>query len=444
MAYQQLKPDSEQMEEMLFPEKGIDVHYQEEMRTPDTTGMGNNVRAYESLTQRNRGGMRAGITKYMQGQVSGTNLIQHITSITTTSGEALSWAFEGIDFGDAGYLGIDDGPAGFSGVPDGPPFGGGGGYQPSNSFQNDRNLALALTPDVTTMPADGSTTSVTVAAERQTGAVAIGVTVTLHTNPSGRPGDGVAILTDSVGEAIFTVSDTIVESVDYTGTSGTAVSNTESINYTGTPSIALVQDTGSFGGADPVATFTFTANVKAGSLIIIPVLTLSVGSGKTVTLSDSLGNTYQQAAGYAEVESVVSPGTFLNVSLWYAVGSSAGPCTVTVTRSGGAPYTFAPIGGYEYKNAVAFDSASSNTGTAAATFTTGSINVNFANSLIFSVIRDLNGAPAGFTYNAPAVGLNNGTAQILPTGSTQAVTATPTNPSPNQIYAAVGASFSPP
>lgn len=296
MAHKELKP-GEQLEEMLFPEKGIDLHFQEEMRTPDTANMGNNVRAYESLTQRNRGGQRAGISKYMHSQVSGDNLIQHITSIVSTSGEALSWAFEGIDFGDAGYLGIDSGPAGLSGVITGPMFGGGGGYQPSFSFQNTRNLVLTITPADPIVPADGTSTIINLVAENGLGAPAGSVIATLHTNPAGRPGDGVQVMTNSLGLAFWNVSDTTVETVDYTATAnspqGLVTSNTATIDYQISAVLTLVGSAPTVPADGTTATLTVTA-LNAGVPIVGLAVTLNTSpGGKTgdgvVMITDGAG-----------------------------------------------------------------------------------------------------------------------------------------------------------
>lgn len=134
----------ENFEEMRFPPKGIDLHFREELRTPETTSLGDNVRTYEALTKRGRGGSRPGISKYLPTQPNGNNPIQELTAIVSTSGEALGWSFNGQDFGDAGFGGIDFGPAGIGGSADGPIGGGGGGYQPSVSFQEKRTVTAYL------------------------------------------------------------------------------------------------------------------------------------------------------------------------------------------------------------------------------------------------------------------------------------------------------------
>lgn len=123
---------------LTFPEKGVDVRFSLPEQPEGTTSEAQNVRLFEALTHRPRGGSRAGISKYVADQVSGTNPIQHLNLIVTASGEALGWSFEGRDMADPNQLGVDFGPTGISNAFDGPAGGGGGGYQPSVSFQSSR------------------------------------------------------------------------------------------------------------------------------------------------------------------------------------------------------------------------------------------------------------------------------------------------------------------
>ena len=104
----------ESLTEMLFPLRGIDVACVFDQQPPDSTPVGLNVRAYESLTERARGGSRPGLSRYINAQVSGSNKIQHLTYIVDPQAVALG-----------------------GGTPPGPPtapnrnlFGGSGGLAP--------------------------------------------------------------------------------------------------------------------------------------------------------------------------------------------------------------------------------------------------------------------------------------------------------------------------
>jgi hypothetical protein len=57
------------MEEIVFPVRGIDVAHEIGQQPPETTPVGQNVRAFEMLTQRGRGGQRGGLAKYVQAPI---------------------------------------------------------------------------------------------------------------------------------------------------------------------------------------------------------------------------------------------------------------------------------------------------------------------------------------------------------------------------------------
>ena len=55
-----------------FPEKGIDVTMPLDMQPPLTCVVGKNVRTCESVTERDRGGSRSGLSKLVDATVSGS------------------------------------------------------------------------------------------------------------------------------------------------------------------------------------------------------------------------------------------------------------------------------------------------------------------------------------------------------------------------------------
>lgn len=85
-----ITPDRNQLAEILFPMLGLDVSGAYQSQPVGTTPSEQNVRTYEALTQRGRGGSRPGISKYVPAQhPGGANLIQEINVLVTTSKNAL-------------------------------------------------------------------------------------------------------------------------------------------------------------------------------------------------------------------------------------------------------------------------------------------------------------------------------------------------------------------
>lgn len=70
-------------QEFRFPLRGKDVVTPRTAQGPDTFVDGQNVRIFDSLESRARGGLRYGLSKYLSAQLSGSNRIQNITNITT-------------------------------------------------------------------------------------------------------------------------------------------------------------------------------------------------------------------------------------------------------------------------------------------------------------------------------------------------------------------------
>lgn len=69
---------------LTFPKLGVDVSTSYAEQREGTTPLGINVRTYEPLTNRARGGQRPGISKFISGQVSGTNVIQELALLVST------------------------------------------------------------------------------------------------------------------------------------------------------------------------------------------------------------------------------------------------------------------------------------------------------------------------------------------------------------------------
>lgn len=85
-------PLDEKYRSLKFPQFGVDVSQPAFDQRPGTTPLAINVRAYDSGTDRLRGGSRFGLTPFLGAgstfQVSGFNRIQSLSSIVTADQEA--------------------------------------------------------------------------------------------------------------------------------------------------------------------------------------------------------------------------------------------------------------------------------------------------------------------------------------------------------------------
>lgn len=71
-------PPQEAYTDLTFPLRGIDISRPFSQQPPQTTPIGQNVRAYEPATGRARGGARPGLSKYIAAQVFSQSLIQEL------------------------------------------------------------------------------------------------------------------------------------------------------------------------------------------------------------------------------------------------------------------------------------------------------------------------------------------------------------------------------
>lgn len=94
----QPEPATDQLADLTFPLQGLDVSNEFGVQPPNTTPQGQNVRAYEALTRRGRGGSRPGLSRYVSAQVGGSALIQHLTYIVDPTEQSLATAFDPLDF----------------------------------------------------------------------------------------------------------------------------------------------------------------------------------------------------------------------------------------------------------------------------------------------------------------------------------------------------------
>ena len=461
------KPVPAALVPMFFPGKGINDSVSLNDMTPGFAPEAENVRLFEALTGRGRGGSRPGIDQFIPEKHSGTHEIQHITQIVTVNAANLGWSFDGQDQGFPGVYGgigfYDDlavGDFGFPGI-------GGGGYPPNPNVES-RILTMGtrdLTTDVITMstgtrrtvewPAgvdpimvritnqdgrsgdylgfeevtlhtapsgavgDGTsettqfdvddppigvhglaefsvfslvpgtidyygTNSViagvtftsrvahrirftpyklTLVADDTSadvdqpvhitgtlldylGNVAAGKTVQLHA--TGGTGDGTTAVTDGSGQVTFTVTSSDAQTVSYSMTelseSVNNVANVE-VEYTaGSISVIQTAKEKNF-QPDPVEA-TFPSPVTAGNLIVVTLCMVDlpnpVGTATPIVVTDSLGNTYIEAASveYDYAVEIYDP-LMLNMGkIFYCISAFSGACTITATMDGGVTSDF--------------------------------------------------------------------------------------------------------
>lgn len=75
---------------VMFPVAGVDVSTEFQRQPPQTTPVGQNVRAFDVLAERGRGGSRSGLSRFIDATVNGANLIQHLTVVVDPQADALA------------------------------------------------------------------------------------------------------------------------------------------------------------------------------------------------------------------------------------------------------------------------------------------------------------------------------------------------------------------
>lgn len=110
------QPHEDRFADLEFPSRGVNDVASVNFMPQGFTPVGYNVRLFESLTGRARGGSRSGLTKFIPAQHSGDHEIQHLNTIVTVDGallgryyDGLSQSFPGV-YGGIGFLDPIGGP----------------------------------------------------------------------------------------------------------------------------------------------------------------------------------------------------------------------------------------------------------------------------------------------------------------------------------------------
>lgn len=99
--------EPENIFEMEFPLRGLDVVHPTERPPAQTCTTGQNVRAYEPSLERGRGGMRPGYSRYINAQVAGVEFkVQHLNIVTRVDEDALAGNSDESDYAESDL--IDD------------------------------------------------------------------------------------------------------------------------------------------------------------------------------------------------------------------------------------------------------------------------------------------------------------------------------------------------
>jgi hypothetical protein len=97
-------PDALQPALLDFPVRGLDAEREATAQPPGTARDAQNVRAFEALTRRGRGGRRPGLNKYIPETVTGEvgHRVQHLNFVVTAGEDGLYCDGEGVPEGGSG------------------------------------------------------------------------------------------------------------------------------------------------------------------------------------------------------------------------------------------------------------------------------------------------------------------------------------------------------
>lgn len=102
-------PAQESFQDIPFPSKGLDLRLAFSEQAEGTTPIGNNVRVFDPIQQRSRGGSRSGISKYVNSQLNGGQTpIQEINTVAYVNEQAIgsaNFAVGGQDVTTLGFTG---------------------------------------------------------------------------------------------------------------------------------------------------------------------------------------------------------------------------------------------------------------------------------------------------------------------------------------------------
>jgi hypothetical protein len=163
-------------------------------------------------------------------------------------------------------------------------------------------------------------------------------------------------------------------------------------NTTSPVPLAFVQANGdSQSSSGGPLTLAFLSDVTQGNLLIFGIATSDSsqsGASISVAVSDSQGNSYNQAGGYVTV--IRGGNQQLRLSVWYVITPSSGPCTITYTPSGSTGIqSYTGLLEYMSVSTGPLDNTSSNSGSCAAVGTYSVSSVGGDGELVLGFFSNL-------------------------------------------------------
>lgn len=386
-----ITPPSETTADVRFPEMGVDLSGAFGQQRPGTTRSGVNVRAFEPDSGRARGGQRPGLARYPDDALPG--VVQEIASVVLPSGQAVGISFDDVPTLNTAFQ-LED-PTGFvlaDGTTNWVRIGGSGNYTHKSYVRSLRRPVInSITPD------DGDFEGgddVTIEGEDMGDEDAVFTFGGLEGTTVSNDGTTAVVTTPA---AATDIADPEVNVQVRVGAFTSPI--TENTVYT--YQIRFVQaKAGGVGEGVGVTTLgvTFDTDITAGDLILaFPAFSGGPGGAISVGVTDNAGNTYTQIGTNA------FDGSFLqtDLSCWYAIASTSGPCTVTMTVNADQTYMGMVILQYDgIRGTELVDASVSDRATSAAP-STGSVTVTAVGSLLLGAFARCTTVMA-FTPTSPA------------------------------------------
>ena len=313
-----------------FPLRGLNTAVPYDGQPDGTTPQAENVRSFDPLTKRMRGGSRPGISKYVDDDIGG--LIQELTSIVYPSATALGISFDDVAVLDTGFQ-IED-PVGLT-LADGTTnwiYANGSGFytHPSYSRTTQAPTITSLSPDSGIFDG-GDIITVTGTNMGDTNAA-----FSFGSDPAANviynDGTTAQITSPSVtdpGSAV-TVNVTVETVIGTSPTNSNTVFTFNEIEYVqsaGVVQLALM------GSSD---TITLGSNVTSGNLILVLAALPSGESAASLSVTDTLSTSYAQAAALGTGDEAGWDHYY-----FYGHASSSGANTITLNHPPSLGYLIA-------------------------------------------------------------------------------------------------------
>ncbi len=450
--------------DLPFPIGGVDVTTEFELQPVRTCPIAINVRAIEPGTQRNRGGSRPGISRYINDRPGGlSSLIQHLNIVVDPTVAATGAQDETNQIGPIPDGGNGTGILNPSNNPDpSNPRNNGNDYVPPQGSGHTMHRGVGSKP----LP-----TAVDDSISANIGDPPVDVDVLANDTYLGIP--SIQIVRDPINGTASVVGSGASSRIRYTAPpSGDAVEDHlryrlfGSGNSPGSDNNLLAQNfanldvslaggfkfqqakTVAFTALNPFQTATFDNPTIAGHLIVAVVSTLSAVNEIVVVQG------FTQVGGPTGYSTLSADGVFLKLSIWWKIAALGSPTddSVKVTPSGTAISSVVGILEYQNGGVISLDGGNTNSDntTFPSSWTTGVIpNAGAAELVVAAFGTMLTDESGNFTFDTATqrcdhpdgsdpVGISFWVGDGLDVALAIAQTATDLG---GNIYAGIGASF---